>query len=542
MIAWTFADIWESIAELQPDAPALIHGDRRLSWHDLDQHADALASFLVTSGAARQDRVAFYLHNAPEYIVAFAACSKASLVHVNTNYRYVDDELVHVWSDSAATTVLFHAAFTDAVDRIRERVPHVRKWIWVPDDTPADCPPWADDYTDIIGAHGKGRQRAAAQRTGDDLVLLYTGGTTGRPKGVMWRQSDLIAVVDRSNRSPLPLEGNLDDRARAAVVQARVPRPGPRSLVACPLMHGTGLFNSLNTMNLGGSLVTLTSARFDVVELLDTIERESVKGAFIVGDAFAKPIVHALDDEPTRWDISALRVLISSGVMWSSETKEALLRHNPSLMLVDTYGSSEAIGMGSSVATSDRPAATARFVLSDRAVVIDDDGDLVEPGSGRVGRVAISGSGPVGYYGDPEKSASTFPIINGVRYSVPGDFAEVDADGSIRLLGRGSSCINTAGEKVFPEEVEEVLKAHPAVADAVVVGAPDERFGQVVTAIVQANGTVDDLEPVLIHHVKQHLAHFKAPRRVMAVPDLERAPNGKIDHRRWSAFAAGPTA
>lgn len=535
MSDWTFADIWEAVASVHPDAAALIHGERRHTWRELDEQAAALARFLVDRGAGRQDKVALYLYNAPEYVIAFAACSKASLVHVNTNYRYVDDELLHVWADSGATAVIFHASFTESVARVRERADGVATWIWVDDGT-GECPPWATSYADVLRTDTS--EPLPYERSGDDLVLLYTGGTTGRPKGVMWRQDDLIAVIDKSNRTRLPLAADLDHAARAEAVRARTAAPGPRSLTACPLMHGTGLFNSLNTLNLGGSLITLTKPRFDVVELLDVIERESAKGMFIVGDAFAQPIVRALDAEPSRWDISSLRVVISSGVMWSAETKQAMLRHNPKMLLVDTYGSSEAIGMGSSVATSDRPVDTARFELSDRAVVIDDDGDLVTPGSGRIGRVAISGPGPIGYYGDPEKSAATFPVINGVRYSVPGDFAEVDADGSIRLLGRGSSCINTAGEKVFPEEVEEVLKSHPAVLDAVVVGAPDERFGQVVTAVVQLGAPLDDLDAELTPYVKARLAGFKAPRRVYAVADLERAANGKIDHRRWSQFVA----
>jgi fatty-acyl-CoA synthase len=225
--------------------------------------------------------------------------------------------------------------------------------------------------------------------------------------------------------------------------------------------------------------------------------------------------------------------------MWSAESKRALLAHHRGLMLVDTYGSSEALGMGASISTGDAAAKTATFELRDDAVVIDDDGRLVEPGSGAIGRVALTGRTPVGYYRDPEKSAATFPVVDGVRYSVPGDFATVEADGSISLLGRGSVCINSGGEKIFPEEVEEVLKLHPAVADAVVVGIPDDRFGQAVTAVVQRKADVG--EPDLIAHVKQHLAGYKAPKRVFPVPGLERAANGKVDYQRWTTYAAAQT-
>jgi 3-oxocholest-4-en-26-oate---CoA ligase len=537
MADWTYADIWETVANSVPDAPALVHGDLHRSWAEMDRRADGLARFLLDHGLGHQDKVAFYLYNRPEYAETFAACSKAALVHVNTNYRYAADELVYIWDNADVVAVVFQGAFTDTIDIIRPRVPAVRCWLWV-DDGEGTCPPWATPYEDAVRTPSEGRVRGPWGRSGDDLVLLYTGGTTGLPKGVMWRQGDLFAVTDKTNRRPLPLERDLDADGFSPAVRARTPKPGPSSLPACPLMHGTGLFNGTNTLSLGGSLVTLTQHRFDVVEFLDTIERERVKSTFIVGDAFAKPILRALDAEPDRWDISSLRVIISSGVMWSTESKRGLLGHNPSLIMVDSYGSSEAIGMGSSVSEKGKAAETAKFRLSPESVVITDDGRLVEPGSGEVGKVGVRGHTPVGYYKDPEKSAATFPVIDGRRYSVPGDFATIEADGSITLLGRGSVCINTGGEKVFPEEVEEALKTHPTVHDAVAVGVPDDRFGQAVTAVVEPRGsaTVDEAE--VIAHVKAKLAHYKAPKRVFVVDDLERAANGKVDYPRWTEHAA----
>lgn len=532
---WTYADVFESVAAVLPDAPALLHGRHTSTWSELDRRANAIARHLLDSGANHQDKVAFYLHNRPEYLEAFFACSKASLVHVNTNYRYIDDELVYVWENAEAVAVIFQGMFTTTIDRIRDRLPNVHTWLWV-DDGDGTCPDWATAYETATATPTTGRVVSPHERSGDDLVLLYTGGTTGMPKGVMWRQDDLFLVTDRGNRHALPEVPDLDDSGLSPAAMARCGHAGLLCLPACPLMHGTGLVGSLNTLALGGSVVTLESTRFDVAEFLDTIDRERVKSTIIVGDVFAKPILHALDEYPGRWDLSSLRLVVSSGVMWSAESKAALLAHHDGLMLVDTYGSSEALGMGASISTGAAAAKTATFELRKDAVVIDDEGGLVEPGSGTIGKVALTGRTPVGYYRDPEKSAATFPVVDGVRYSVPGDFATVAADGSISLLGRGSVCINSGGEKIFPEEVEEVLKLHPIVADAVVVGVPDDRFGQAVTAVVQSGGDVSETD--LISHVKAHLAGYKAPKRVFTVADLERAANGKVDYQRWASYAA----
>jgi fatty-acyl-CoA synthase len=282
----------------------------------------------------------------------------------------------------------------------------------------------------------------------------------------------------------------------------------------------------------------MTSRRFDAAELLDTVDREAVKNMVIVGDAFAKPILNALEESPDRWDVSTLRLMISSGVMWSSETKQGLLRHIPRLIMIDGFGSSEAIKMGESVSRKDKPVSTATFTPVADAVVLAEDGHLVKPGSGEIGRIGLRGHTPIGYYNDPERSAATFPMIDGVRYSLPGDFATIDADGTITLLGRGSLCINTAGEKVFPEEVEEVLKTHPSVRDAIVVGIPDDRFGQAVTAVVETETDVIFDKDAVIAHVRARLAHYKAPRSIIVVDDLGRAANGKVNYRLWADRAA----
>ncbi len=535
MTGWNFATAWESIAAEQSESLALTHGPREVTWGDLDRRADGLAQFLIDAGCAPQAKVAFYLHNCPEYIETFFACAKASLVHVNTNYRYGVEELVYLWDNADAAVVVFHGVFTETVDALRDRVPGVHTYLWVDDGT-EPCPGWASRYDDATGTPNSGHVHSDTGRSGDDLVLLYTGGTTGMPKGVMWRQDDLLMVTDAKNKVRLPAEPDYAPGGLSAAARARVrSRPGPASVPACPLMHGTGLFNALTTLTLGGSITTLTSRKLDIAELFDTVALRKIKSIFIVGDAFAKPMLAALDAEPDRWDISSLRVLISSGVMWSADTKAGLMEHNPKLLCVDTYGSSEAIGIGSSVSSKDGAAKTASFSLSKKSAVISEDGRIVQPGSGDVGRVGVAGRVPLGYYKDPEKSAATFPTIDGVRYSVPGDFATVEADGSIALLGRGSVCINTGGEKVFPEEVEEALKEHPMVEDAIVVGVSDDRFGQRVAAVIASHA--DAVESELIDHVRERLADYKAPRHVYSVSSLERAANGKIDYSRWTDYA-----
>jgi fatty-acyl-CoA synthase len=346
------------------------------------------------------------------------------------------------------------------------------------------------------------------------------------PKGVMWRQDDLYVRFSQSVMHD-PEEPDLE------VVRTRIAEAAPLvGLPACPLMHGTGAFTSFQTMFMGGAVATLTSRKFDVDELLDTIERDRVNTLAIVGDAFARPMLAALDEYPEHWDISSLLMIVSSGVMWSEAVKQGLLRHHPGMLLVDAFSSSEALGMGQSVSSAGGAAKTAKFMLGEHARVFTDDGRDVEPGSGEMGRVAVRGRCPVGYYKDPEKSSATFPVIDGERYSMPGDYATVEADGTLRLLGRGSVCINTGGEKVYPEEVEEALKEHAAVRDAVVVGVPDDRFGEVIVAWVEpaVDGRVDEAD--IITHVKQRLASYKAPRRVLATETIGRSPAGKVDYRR----------
>ena len=532
MPGWSFADVWEVVARQVPDATAQVQGDRRLTWRDFDRRANGIAQAFLDAGVEEQDKVAQYLYNGPEYLESVYAAFKAGLAPINTNYRYLEDELVYLWDNGDVVSVVFHGTFSDRIAGIRERVPRVKLWLWV-DDGSGDCPDWATPYEPAAVAGGSDPVQGSWGRDGDHLLLLYTGGTTGMPKGVMWRQDDLFRSLV-GTFLPTVRDGEAD----LQLIRDAVTGPGPIGMPACPLMHGTGWFTQLIIMSNAGCTVTLESRNLDVEELLSTVERESVNSIALVGDAFAKPMLRALDASPGKYDLSSLVMISSSGVMFSEDSKQRLLAHHPGMMIVDAFSSSEALGMGQSVSSAAGSSTTAKFTLGENTKVITDDGREVQPGSGETGRVAVGGWQPVGYYKDEAKSAATFIMFEGKRYSVPGDYATVEADGSLTLLGRGSVCINTGGEKVFPEEVEEVLKTHDAVVDAVAVGIPDDKFGEAITAVVElAPGSAFD-ESGIVVHVKDHLAAYKAPKRVLAIDTIGRAPNGKVDYKRLKAWAA----
>ncbi len=530
--SWNYAVVWEAVADAQPGSVAQVQGERRLTWAEMDHRADGIGRWLLGRGVGHQDKVALYLYNCPEYLEALFGALKVAAVPVNTNYRYADDELVYLWDNADAVAVVFHGDFGARIERVRARLPKVRAWLWVDDGT-GPCPKWASRYEDAAKS-AAGRVHPPWGRSADDLIMLYTGGTTGMPKGVMWRQDDLFA---RTNESGFRRYD--ESKGVAGVVSTLEERgPGMSLLPACPLMHGTGGFTAMECLNEGGTVVLLEGRHFDPVELFDTVERERVNGIVIVGDPFARPMLAALDAHPGRWDLSSLLGILSSGAMWSEEVKEGLLRHRPEMLLLDFFSSTEAVGLGTSMSSGASASKTAEFALGPDVKVLDGEGRPIQPGSEEIGMLALAGRNPVGYYKDEAKTASTFPVIDGVRYSVPGDYAQVRADGSLHILGRGSSSINTAGEKVFPEEVEEALKTHPSVRDAAVVGVPDPDFGEMVVAIVE---TASDEPPVvdeLIAHVKSLLASFKAPRRVWVVPTLGRSPSGKLDYGRLAEEAA----
>ena len=530
MTEWNFADVWERIAQVLPDAPCQVQGDRVVSWSQFDRHANALAADMLAAGLGEQAKVAAYLTNCPEYLETYFAAMKAGMVPVNTNFRYGPDEIRYLFDNADAEAVVFHATFADVVEKVRSDLPLVKRWYVVADGSPV--PEWATPYADVVG-DGTDRVAGPWGRSPNHCLFLYTGGTTGMPKGVMWQQHDLFMVLGGGGNPILgqPPAADMDDLA------GRLAGPGAVGLPACPLMHGTGQFTAFIIMIGGGSIVSLADRTFDPAALWQTVQDRKVNAVTIVGDAFARPLLDALDANPGTWDLSSLLLMSSSGVMWSQETKEGLLRHLPTVILFDSLGSSEAVGLAASVSGGGAAAETASFQLGENVKVISEEGRLVEPGSDEIGMVGIPGYIPLGYYKDEEKTAKTFRTVEGVRYSIPGDFATVAADGSIHLLGRGSVVINTGGEKVFPEEVEEALKQHPAVRDAVAVGVPDSRFGEVICALVEAEtgATVDEGD--VIEFVRGKLARYKAPRKVLVVESIGRSPAGKVDYKALRQLA-----
>jgi len=528
--SWTFADVWEAIAAAQPDHPAHTQGKRVLTWGEFDARSDALAAHLIAAGLDHQAKVAAFLYNGPEYLETYFAAFKGGFAPVNTNYRYGPEELFYLFDNADAQAIVFHAGFADVLETIRRRLGQVKSWIAVAEPG-HPIPAWAEDYDAIVAQVPAERPvKASWGRSVDDLLLLYTGGTTGMPKGVMWRQDDLFNVVGAGGnvlRGLPPIETIEEAGGRLA----NAAHFRPMTLVACPQMHGTGQFSSFISLNQGGTVATLPSRKFSAIELWNEAERLQADGIVIVGLAFSTPMLEALEANPGRWDLSKVLSMSSSGSMWSQENKRGLLSHCTNAMIFDSFGSSEAVGLGASASAPGAEVQTAAFVIGPNCAVFTEDGRRVEPGSGERGLVAVTGFLPVGYYKDAEKTAKTFKTMEGGRWSVPGDWAEVNTDGTLKLLGRGSVCINTGGEKVFPEEVEEALKTHPVVRDAVVVGLPDARFGERICAVVEIDGSTQPTLAELSEHVRATLAGYKAPRDLVLVESIGRAPNGKVDYK-----------
>ena len=528
---WNFGDILDALdASFPGDAPALIHADRVTTWRDFGRRSNNLARAFAARGAQPGDKVAFYLRNRPEYCEALAACFKARLVHVNVNYRYLDEELWYILDNSDAKIVVYDADFAGHVEKLRPRLPRVAAWVKVGEGA------GAGESFEALAETGDGRP-LGIERDGQDLLFLYTGGTTGMPKGVMWAANDLWHALGAGANAPAN-GGQAPATLEQHVANMTKLGPATKQIPCCPLMHGTGLFTAIGTLVSGGCVITLAGQKFDSAELFDVVQKHKANSLVIVGDAFAKPMLNALEENPGRWDISSVKLVVSSGVMWSTEVKKGMLRHNPGMILTDSFGSSEAVGFGVSIMTAAGEVRTAKFTVGDRCKVFSEDHREIAPGSGEKGFIARSGPIPVGYYKDPEKTAKTFPTINGVRYSIPGDWCIVEADGTLTLLGRGSACINSAGEKIYPEEVEEALKTHPDVEDALVVGVPDDRWGNAVIGVVQLRRGAATDEEKLRSHVKDKLAGYKVPTKVFGVPAMFRAPNGKADYKSAQEFAA----
>jgi len=536
-----FATLWENISDVIPDRKALICGNIERTWREYDDRAARLATLLSKNGLGDDSKVGLYLHNSNEYLEAQYSIFKIKGVPINVNYRYKEDELVYLLDNADAEAVFYQGCYASQIESIKEKLPKVKVFIQVNDGT-AELPEFSVDFEDSISNNDPMERQ---ERSGENIYMLYTGGTTGMPKGVMYNHEGFVSGMLKTGTAwgllpiaPEELENTTGfdlDIVPGLVKNLEESNGLIVSLPACPLMHGTGMWlGALIPLSVGGTVVTIPQLGLDPDLLLKETENHKVNNLVIVGDAFAKPIRDSLDKakgEGNPYDISSVNMMISSGVMWSSEVKEGLLAHHE-MLLVDAMGSTEG-GMGSSVASRENPAPTAKFTLNPGVIVITDEGKLVEPGSGEMGLIGTSGLVPEGYYKDAKKSAETFKEVDGVRYSFPGDYALVEADGSITLLGRGSNCINTAGEKVYPEEVEEAVKRHPDIYDCLVVGVEDDRFGQRVVALASFKEDNIVEEADLISFTRDHLAGYKLPKQVLFVDEVMRAPNGKANYK-WA--------
>jgi fatty-acyl-CoA synthase len=525
-----FATIWESLADVLGDHTAVVHGDKRYTWAQYDERAARVAAAYDSAGLGPDSKIGLYLYNGNEYLEAHYAAFKMRGVPINVNYRYMDEELWYLLDNSDAEALVFHSSLGDRVERVRERLPKLKLLIEV-DDGGAGQVPVARRYEEALASN---MPMPRITRSESDIYMMYTGGTTGMPKGVMYDMGSLTQSFAQLGLPMLGLAAPTEATDMAPLVKGIIDAGGGLISMPCaPLMHGTGVWLGAMIPQLGGAaVVTLQSRSLDPDEVLRTVQNESVTNMTIVGDAFAKPIIRAIDAAAaagTPYDLSQLKMIVSSGVMWTAEVKEQLLDRIEHVILVDAIGSSEG-SMGSSISMKGVPPSTAKFTQSPTTKVFMDDGSEVTPGSDQVGMVAAGGMVPLGYFKDQEKSARTFRTIGGLRYSFPGDMAMVAADGSLILLGRGSQVINSGGEKIFPEEVEEAVKRVAGVQDCLVVGVADEKFGQAVTAVASLADGATVTEADVIAGVKHDLAAFKAPKRVVFVAQVPRAPNGKADY------------
>ncbi len=540
--SYNFADLWEMVAPRVPERVALACGPQVRTYGQLAERVNRLAGHLRARGVVAGDHVGLFLRNDAAYLEAMLAAFTLRAVPVNINYRYTGDELGYLLDDSGAVALLAHETLTAAVASVPDGVGALRSLLVVEDPDPASVDgdvaelPDAVPYEHALAAAGAEPVETPG-RSGDDTYLMYTGGTTGRPKGVVWRQEDaFFACIGGGD--PMRTSGPVE--APAEMVERIV--PAFTYLPLAPMMHAAAQWTTLSWL-FSGAKTVLMPGRLDPAKVWQAIADHGVNAITLVGDAVARPLVDAWAAEPDRWDVSALFAISNGGAPMSPSVKARLAELFPGRAIVDGFGSSESGVQGSQRMAKQEAGSSggglARFTPGPATGVFDEDLRPVGPGSGVVGRVANAGRLPVGYLNDPDKTASTFVEVDGRRYCFTGDMATVEPDGSIQLLGRGSQCINTGGEKVFPEEVELALLDHPGVGDALVVGLPDERWGSAVTAVVAATDpasppTLDDLRDRL----RTTLAGYKLPKRLVVVEEVQRTAAGKADYR-WAKAAAG---
>jgi acyl-CoA synthetase (AMP-forming)/AMP-acid ligase II len=544
-VSESWATLWEALADAQPDQIAVVLGDQEIRWKDLDDRAARLATVFSASGVKEGSRVAQLLYNDAAYLESVYALFKLRATPVNVNYRYLVNEVAYILNNSEAEVLVYHASLADRVEGLKEMVPSLRTLICVNDVGSGHVLTKGHlDYATVVSSAERAER---IRRSGEDLLFLYTGGTTGMPKGVMWRHVDLFGALASSGYQALglPLPATTEE-VGAYARQLNSEGKSPTNLCAPPLMHGVALFLAMSSFVLGGKVVLLKSRRFDPAELVELTAKYRVNQISLVGDAFAKPVNRYLEGLESSGaaipDLTSVVRITSSGATLSGDQKLVLRRFMPNATMIDMLGASEGGPFGIDMTTPDKaPLDTAVFIAPPNVVTFDDQTwEIIPRGSGRVGVLGASGPIPQGYFRDPEKSASTFRSVDGVRYTVPGDYAIIDADGTMHLLGRGSVCINTGGEKVYPEEVEVVARAVTGIADCTVVGVPDDRFGNAVVAVVSRTPGSTVTAEELSSEMRKSLAAYKCPKHVVFVDSVYRSPSGKADYKitRETAMSA----
>jgi len=535
---FNLAEVIRAVAKAVPTREALVHDDNRLTYAAFMSRVDRLASALASHGLGHhtersslenwqsgQDHVALYLHNCPEYMEGMVGSYAARLAPFNVNYRYVAEELRYLLADSQARVIIFHSAFAATLAGIRAELPQLQLLLQVADDSEAPLLDGAEWYEEFLAS---APLTPLPTPSPDDLYILYTGGTTGMPKGVLWRQGDIYPAALGGRKISTGVEY---DTIESIVENAR--EGGMRVLPSAPFMHGAAHWMAMNALGNGNTIVLPRNpTTFDPKDFCETIDREQVNIALIVGDAFGRPMLDELDRTPH--ELSSLVLLISGGAALTAPVKTALLDRLPSLAIMDGLGSSETGQQASQVVSAGAPITTGTFKPGTGLAIVSADLDLrLEAGHEDLGWLAQFGRVPLGYLGDGEKTARTFPVIDGVRYSVPGDRARLTTDGNLELHGRDSVTINSGGEKIFAEEVEAALAHHPAVYDVIVTGRPSERWGSEVVAIVQfRHGFTASYEDLTVT-CAEHIARYKIPKDLIVVDRIERSPAGKADYR-WA--------
>jgi acyl-CoA synthetase (AMP-forming)/AMP-acid ligase II len=522
---WNIADLFEATVDAVPEREALVAGAARRTYAELDARANRLAQHLIGRGVEPRQHVGIHAFNCAEFVEGMLACYKLRAVPVNVNYRYVEAELRYLFDNADLVALIHQQQFGPRIAAVRGELPLLRHTIAIPDESGE---PLGDSipYEQALAAAKP--ERSFEPRSPDDHYILYTGGTTGMPKGVLWRQQDVIFTLGGGidHATGIPLERPEDLTARCA-------NPQLVSLALAPLMHGAAQWSSFGAFFTGGKVVLYSETHFDPARVWEIVDREKVNLMPVTGDAMARPLVDALPGLKGRFDLSSMVAIASTAAVFSPSVKKEYKAAFPNIVITDSVGSSEAGFNGTSIYDENAPkreGAGVNVRPGRDTLVLDGNQRPVEPGSGVVGKLARGGNVPLGYYKDPKKSAEVFIEVDGKRYSVPGDFATVEADGTITLLGRGNVCINSGGEKIYPEEVEGALKGHEDVFDAVVVGIPDERWGQKVAAVVQARpGRTPTLEK-LDAHCRMQIAGYKVPRALLQVESIQRQPSGKPDY------------